>query len=195
MSEASNIATLERAVAHFNNPASRESYFELYTESTVLHGCAGVEPGGPTSSSFTRQSGRPSPMPPLKGRTCLRRMTRSFFALSCTAPIKGILWASPQQANRLRCPASRSCASLTANASSGGARPISWRSCNKSARCLPPRNQQQSLLENIYVGTSQCGTRKNHLRSVQSRRLSFAADDVEITLMPFGQTFTGHEGF
>lgn len=45
MSEAANIATLERAVRNFSTPATHEAYFDLYTESTVLHGYTGVEPG------------------------------------------------------------------------------------------------------------------------------------------------------
>ena len=45
MSEEMNMATLQGAVANFSDPAKREAYFDLYTDSTVLHGYAGVEPG------------------------------------------------------------------------------------------------------------------------------------------------------
>lgn len=45
MTEEMNIATLQRAITNFSHPANRDSYFDLYTEDTVLHGYAGVEPG------------------------------------------------------------------------------------------------------------------------------------------------------
>jgi hypothetical protein len=31
-------ATLDRAIAHFNDPATRERYFELYDDAAVFHG-------------------------------------------------------------------------------------------------------------------------------------------------------------
>src|ERR1051325_266794 len=41
----SNSEILRRAGKNFGDPATREAYFELYDESAVLHGYAGVEPG------------------------------------------------------------------------------------------------------------------------------------------------------
>lgn len=34
-----------RALRHFADPATRESYFDLYSDTVVLHGYDGVEPG------------------------------------------------------------------------------------------------------------------------------------------------------
>ncbi|HJQ22614.1 MAG TPA: ester cyclase [Blastocatellia bacterium] len=45
MASESNSDVLRRAGKHFNDPASREAYFDLYDERAVLHGYAGVEPG------------------------------------------------------------------------------------------------------------------------------------------------------
>ena len=45
MSAEENRASLQRAVAHFNDPASRAAYLELYDAEAVLHGYQGVEPG------------------------------------------------------------------------------------------------------------------------------------------------------
>lgn len=41
----SNPQILERALADFADPASRSSYFDLYSPDIVLHGYDGVEPG------------------------------------------------------------------------------------------------------------------------------------------------------
>ena len=46
MSAAENRASLQRAVAHFNDPASRERYLELYDPRAVLHGYQGIEEPG-----------------------------------------------------------------------------------------------------------------------------------------------------
>ena len=40
-----NIAVLEQARANFNDPATRERYFDLYDPHCTVHGYAGVEPG------------------------------------------------------------------------------------------------------------------------------------------------------
>lgn len=40
-----NKAALRRAIEHFNDPEDKTGYFELYDESAMLHGYAGVEPG------------------------------------------------------------------------------------------------------------------------------------------------------
>jgi steroid delta-isomerase-like uncharacterized protein len=40
-----NRPILDRAIAHFGNPATRDSYFDLYSEDIVLHGYEGVKPG------------------------------------------------------------------------------------------------------------------------------------------------------
>lgn len=45
MSEELNLTILQRAIADFGNPTTRETYFDLYTNTTVLHGYAGVAPG------------------------------------------------------------------------------------------------------------------------------------------------------
>lgn len=55
MSEELNITTLRRAVANFSDPSKHEEYFELYTDNTVLHGYAGVEPGLTNIKEFYAQ--------------------------------------------------------------------------------------------------------------------------------------------
>jgi steroid delta-isomerase-like uncharacterized protein len=50
--ETQNVATLERALTHFADPAARERYFDLYDPAIVLHGYAGVEPGLANAKSF-----------------------------------------------------------------------------------------------------------------------------------------------
>lgn len=45
MASEGNSDVLRRAGEHFNDPAGREAYFDLYDEHAVLHGYAGVEPG------------------------------------------------------------------------------------------------------------------------------------------------------
>ncbi len=45
MSADQNRASLERAIAHFNDPPNRTRYLDLYAPDAVLHGYQGVEPG------------------------------------------------------------------------------------------------------------------------------------------------------
>src|SRR5882724_733468 len=52
MSTADNRRTLETALAHFSDPATRVRYFELYDPDCVLHGYPGVEPGLPSIQAF-----------------------------------------------------------------------------------------------------------------------------------------------
>jgi steroid delta-isomerase-like uncharacterized protein len=46
MSTQDNIATIERAVAAFNNPSQRDRYFDLYADNVVLHGFPPGLPAG-----------------------------------------------------------------------------------------------------------------------------------------------------
>ena len=62
MSAEENRASLQRAVAHFNDPASRALYLELYDPEAVLHGYQGVEPGLATIRRL-RPFGPPFRMP------------------------------------------------------------------------------------------------------------------------------------
>jgi steroid delta-isomerase-like uncharacterized protein len=45
MDEEKNMSVLTRAIENFSNPENREKYFELYDDTIVLQGYAGVEPG------------------------------------------------------------------------------------------------------------------------------------------------------
>ena len=52
MSVEKNKAALLHAIAQFNDPARRNSYFDLYANHAVLHGYSGVEPGIESIKNF-----------------------------------------------------------------------------------------------------------------------------------------------
>jgi steroid delta-isomerase-like uncharacterized protein len=43
---------VNRALAHFSDPATRDSYFDLYSPNVVLRGYDGVEPGLESAKGF-----------------------------------------------------------------------------------------------------------------------------------------------
>jgi predicted ester cyclase len=55
MSPSANRRALEAALEHFNRPATRERYFELYDPGCTLHGYPGVEPGFASIEKFYRE--------------------------------------------------------------------------------------------------------------------------------------------
>jgi len=52
LSTEKNKAVLLAAIAQFNDPSQRTSYFDLYAAHAVLHGYSGVEPGIESIKSF-----------------------------------------------------------------------------------------------------------------------------------------------
>ncbi|MGE0228043.1 MAG: ester cyclase [Dehalococcoidia bacterium] len=54
MAVEANLEILRAAIAHFNDPATRESYFDLYAPEATLHRAPALEPGLDQIKAFYR---------------------------------------------------------------------------------------------------------------------------------------------
>jgi steroid delta-isomerase-like uncharacterized protein len=101
MSTSDNRRTLQTALTHFSDPATRERYFDLYDPDCVLHGYPGVEPGIASVRAFYHAFWAAFPDVAIAADDMLEQGDKLACRFTCRATHDGAFMGVPATGKRI----------------------------------------------------------------------------------------------